>query len=66
MAQQTAIEWLALRYHQRQGYLSLEDIAKAKEMEKKQIIEAYDHGEFNQGCNGDAKRYYIETYESNT
>jgi len=32
-------------------------------MEKEQIIEAYDHGEWNQGCNGDAKQYYIETYE---
>ena len=38
---QTAIEWLALRYHHRQGYLSLEDIAKAKEMEKEQIKQAY-------------------------
>jgi len=37
----------------------------AIEMEHEQIAEAYEHGEFNQGCNGDAKRYYIETYESN-
>ena len=35
--EQTAVEWLALRYHHRQGYLSLEDIEKAKEMEKEQM-----------------------------
>ena len=40
MAQQTAVEWLALRYHHRQGYLSQDDIAEAKAMEKEQIIEA--------------------------
>ena len=33
MTQQTPVEWLALRYHQRQGYLSQDDIAEAKEME---------------------------------
>jgi hypothetical protein len=33
-------------------------------IEKEQIIDAYDKGEFNQGCNEDAEQYYIETYES--
>jgi hypothetical protein len=33
---QTAVEWLALRYHHRQGYLSQDDIAEAKAMEKEQ------------------------------
>ncbi len=41
MAQQTAVEWLALRYHHRQGYLSQEDIEQAKQMEKEQIEKAY-------------------------
>jgi hypothetical protein len=40
----TAIEWLTLRYHQRQGYLSQDDIAEAKAMEKEQIKEAYWNG----------------------
>ena len=44
MAQQTAVEWLALRYHHRQGYLSQDDIAEAKEMEKEQIKFAYNDG----------------------
>jgi hypothetical protein len=44
MAQQTAVQWLALRYHHRQGYLSQDDIAEAKKMEKEQIKDAYWNG----------------------
>jgi hypothetical protein len=40
----TAIEWLTLRYHHRQGYLSQDDIAEAKAMEKEQIKNAYWNG----------------------
>ena len=40
----TPVEWLALRYHHRQGYLSQEDIAEAKAMEKEQIKNAYWNG----------------------
>ena len=36
---------------------------QAKELEKEQIIEAYDKGEFNQGCNGDAEQYFNETFK---
>ena len=32
-------------------------------VEKQQIIEAYNKGEFNQGCNGDAEQYYKETFK---
>ena len=35
---------------------------KYLEKEKEQIIEAYNKGEFNQGCNGDAEQYYKEIY----
>jgi hypothetical protein len=44
MAQQTAVEWLALRYHHRQGYLTQNDIAEAKALEKEQIKDAYWNG----------------------
>jgi hypothetical protein len=44
MEKLTAVGWLALRYHHRQGYLSQEDIAEAKAMEKEQIKEAYWNG----------------------
>jgi hypothetical protein len=59
--QQTAVEWLALRYHHRQGYLSLEDIAKAKEMEKEQIIEAFDIGTNDEHRIG--KEYFNQTFK---
>jgi hypothetical protein len=68
---QTAVEWLALRYHHRQGYLSLEDIAKAKEMEKEQIKESFKDG-VHEGvltdinylkCDNEAEYYYNETYK---
>ena len=70
MEKQTPVEWLALRYHQRQGYLSQDDIAEAKAIEKEQMIEFAneyaDSGSFY--CNGefaieiDAEQYYNETY----
>jgi hypothetical protein len=37
-------------------------LEQAKQMEKEQIIDAYDKGEFNQGCNEDAEQYYNENY----
>ena len=54
----TAVEWLALRYHHRQGYLTQEDIEQAKAMEKEQVIEAYCKGDDNIG----AEQYYNENY----
>ena len=41
---QTAVQWLALRYHHRQGYLSQEDIEQAKAMEKEHIEKAKSDG----------------------
>jgi len=63
---QTAVEWLIIQMH---THWTNEDvnfqtlIEQAKEMEKEQIITAYDKGEFNQGCNGDAEQYYKETFK---
>jgi len=36
---------------------------QAKAIEKQQKIDAYNQGEFNQGCNRSAEQYYKETYE---
>ena len=58
---QFAVQWLAIRYHHRQGYLSLEDIEKAKEMEKEQIIEAFDTGTSDEDRIG--LEYYNETFK---
>ena len=60
---QTAVEWLATYL---KGITSLncdEVVEQAKAMEKEQIINAYDKGEFNQGCNDEAEQYYNETYK---
>lgn len=63
---QTAVEWLIIQMH---THWTNEDVTfqtlleQAKEMEKEQIITAYDKGEFNQGCNGDAEQYYKETFK---
>ena len=48
MAQQTAVEFLVMRYHQWQGVLKDIDIEEAKEIEKEQIMMAYDYGEANE------------------
>jgi hypothetical protein len=34
----------------------------ALEMERKQIVNAYENGESNQGCNGDANEYIEKTF----
>jgi len=67
MAQQTAVEWLALRYHHRQGYLSQDDIAEAKAMEQQQIKDAVIYGLDEDGHTGDwkisvAQNYYNKTF----
>jgi hypothetical protein len=65
--QQTAVKWLEKEFVKLESTIGVysvmyELIEQAKEMEKQQIIDAYDKGEFNQGCNEDAEQYYNETY----
>ncbi len=38
-------------------------ISEALEMERQQIANAYQQGEWNQGCNGDAEDYLKQTFE---
>jgi hypothetical protein len=62
---QTAVEWLAetLKFSNKEIYAqTYYIIEKAKEMDKQQKIDAYNQGEFNQGCNGSAEDYIKETY----
>jgi hypothetical protein len=58
MPKQTAVEWLFDQY-KLIGMLTTAQVEKAKEMEKKQIMDAYHEGttEFYS-----AVEYYIETY----
>ena len=61
----TAVEWLVEKIqHANPSFKFDALIRQAKQMEKQQIIDAYDKGEFNQGCNEDAEQYYNENYNS--
>jgi hypothetical protein len=67
MEKLTAVQWLALRYHQRQGYLSQDDIAEAKAMMKEQMYQVWKTSEeWSDGKLLDSKKsfeeYYNETY----
>jgi hypothetical protein len=64
---QTAVEWLYNELLHSEPYILewMKLLKQAKEMEKQQIIDAYDKGEFNLGCNGDAEQYYQQTYGGN-
>ena len=63
---QTSVEWLFQQlWETPKDKLTWHSILeKAKQMENEQIIDAYDKGEFNQGCNEDAEQYYNEKYKS--
>ena len=69
---QTAVDWIIDKIIENNNmseiYLSIFDVAEAKEMEKEQIVEAYDAGLFD-GTMDDVndrmhKQYYNETYGS--
>jgi hypothetical protein len=65
MSKQTSVEWLIEQLTPsialQQKYID-KLFKQAKEMEKEQIIDAYDKGEFNDGMNSTAEEYYIETF----
>ena len=65
---QTAVEWLFDNLDLSGGSEAIETLKQAKEMEKEQIVEAYDAGLFD-GTMDDVndrmhKQYYNETYGS--
>ena len=60
---QTAVEWLyETLWKQTDFSLPNNILEQAKEMEKQQIIDAYDKGEFNCGMNESAQEYYNKTF----
>ncbi len=65
MKQQTAVEWLWNELVDK-GYfkkLPISEIKQAKQMEKEQIIDAYQQGTFDDGPSEiEAKQYYIDVY----
>ena len=56
---QTAVEWLCEKYHLKQD---IEIVKQAKEMEKEQIIDAYDVQWVENIKNG--KDYYNQTFKN--
>ena len=63
---QTAVEWLYRWLNDNQEETieeAIEAFEKAKVMEKRQIINAYDKGEYDCGYNGNGKQYYNKTYK---
>ena len=64
--QTTAMQQLINWIEERDMVLNREWLYTLLAIEKQQIIETYDKGEFNQGCNGDAEQYYNETYYKET
>ena len=59
---QTAVEWLEQRLFDKLGNFTKGDIDQAKEMEKEQIMEAYDYMNADIAYNKKAETYYNEFY----
>jgi hypothetical protein len=64
---QTAVEWLKEQYNLVDGYesyLTIKNFIQAKEIEKQQIIDAYEKGFFDErkGKSPDEVKYYNETF----
>ena len=60
---QTAVQWLIEQWPILESQIPERILDQAKEMEKEQIIKAFEHIDFNLD---DGLHYYTETYESNT
>ena len=63
---QTAVEWLLIQIHKHwnsEGLSFDKILEQAKVMEKEQIVNAYDEGEYDCGCNGDSEQYYNKTFK---
>ena len=66
----TAVEWIAKELYEKfefqisDGILYNEIIEKAKEMEKEQIVDAYNEGVISVDCRGgNSEKYYNQTFE---
>ena len=68
MSKQTAVEWLVEKLDQNFDYVADTLIEQAKEMEKQQIIDAYQKGLYNGSTNWGygndvtSEQYYNETF----
>ncbi len=67
--QQTAVEWLIEQFWNNEGMLTTKKLEQAKDIEKEQIIEAFDQGviaEFTHQVTGapetSGQEYFNQTY----
>ena len=58
----SAVQWLALRYHHKQGYLSQADITEALEMEREQQYACANFWSSNYLENAAFDTFYKQTY----
>lgn len=59
---QTAVEWLVEQY-KKVGGISISMSKQAKQMEKQQIVDAYDDGNYAYGMGvKEPEQYYNETF----
>ena len=62
MAQQTAVEWLYQKIKHIVPNDYYNEFQKAKVIEREQIIDAYNEGEYISNNKINAEQYYTETY----
>ena len=61
MGKETALDWFIYQIT-KNNMLAIDAISLAKEMEKQQIIDAYEQGSWN-GRYDDAEEYYFQTFK---
>ena len=62
---QTAVQWLVEQINQHHGYIGKAMIDQAKQMEKQQIVDAYDDGNYAYGMGiKEPEQYYNETFKN--
>ena len=66
MSKQTAVEWLVEEIHKNIEFIPVSMQEQAKEMEKEQIIDAFDEGNPNGFIIKCGEQYYNETYKNET
>ena len=60
----TAVEWLIDKYTTQNGVIAAADYHTAKEMEKQQIVKAYEDGSYDSPLRvGDKEQYYNEKFK---
>jgi hypothetical protein len=64
MSKQTAVEWLIEKMHKNIEWIPVPMQEQAKEMEKEQIIDAFDTGRRKGDWIFDGEKYYEETYKN--